>query len=310
MQIPEVEALYKTLLLVTESIEDGLCILDKDGYITQINRAYADIFGKNPEEMMGKNIKHTFLEPMMNSVLVTEEPVIKDIPHTLNDMVTPVELIPLIIDRKVVGGVSILKRSDIVEGMNTGLKIATEKLKYMEQKIKKDRENLWHTGRYIGERLEQKLVRELKAGNSFKPFIGVNTKVLEALALAGKSAKVQSTVLICGKSGTGKELIAEGIHNASDRSHGPLIRVNCAAIPLNLLESELFGHEKGAFSGAIKKKLGKFELADKGTILLDEIGEMDINMQTKLLRVLENRTFERVGGEVTLKADVRGDCSD
>lgn len=149
------------------------------------------------------------------------------------------------------------------------------------------------------------MVRSIRPGKAFEKFIGMSQRVLDALTLAAKAAKVQSTVFICGKSGTGKEVVAEGIHQASPRSQGPFIRLNCAAIPATLLESELFGHEKGAFTGAIKKKLGKFELAHKGTIFLDEIGEMELNMQTKLLRVLQSSRFERVGGEETLQVDVR-----
>ena len=128
---------------------------------------------------------------------------------------------------------------------------------------------------------------------------------MDALAIASKAAKTNATTLIRGESGTGKELIAEGIHYASARVDGPFIRVNCAAIPANLLESELFGHEKGAFTGAIKRKLGKFELAHKGSIFLDEIGEMEKSMQVKLLRILQDKEFQRVGGEESIRVDVR-----
>jgi len=118
-------------------------------------------------------------------------------------------------------------------------------------------------------------------------------------------AGVSATVLITGESGTGKEVIANQIHRLSARKESPFIAVNCGAINENLLESELFGHEKGAFTGAIGRKLGKFELADKGTIFLDEIGEMSMSMQVKLLRVLQEREITRVGGETNIKIDVR-----
>ncbi|MDR5586475.1 MULTISPECIES: sigma-54 dependent transcriptional regulator [Clostridium] len=144
-----------------------------------------------------------------------------------------------------------------------------------------------------------------KPDKAFNKFIGKSNKILDILNLATKSAKSSATVLIRGESGTGKELIAEGIHNASNRKKGPFVRVNCAAIPENLIESELFGHEKGSFTGAIKRKLGKFELANNGTIFLDEIGEMDKNTQAKILRVLQYKEFQRVGGEETIKVDVR-----
>lgn len=113
------------------------------------------------------------------------------------------------------------------------------------------------------------------------------------------------TVLIYGESGTGKELIARAIHYNGSRKDKPFIVVNCASIPRELLESELFGHEKGAFTGAIQRKLGKFELANEGTIFLDEVGELEMTLQAKLLRVIQEKTFERVGGTELLKSDVR-----
>ena len=112
-------------------------------------------------------------------------------------------------------------------------------------------------------------------------------------------------MLLLGESGTGKELVAEGIHAAGPRAGRPMIRVNCAAIPENLLESEFFGYEQGAFTGAVRRKPGRFELADRGTIFLDEIGEMEPGMQSKLLRVLQEQSFERVGGVTTIRVDVR-----
>ncbi|NOT24310.1 MAG: sigma 54-interacting transcriptional regulator, partial [Nitrospiraceae bacterium] len=118
-------------------------------------------------------------------------------------------------------------------------------------------------------------------------------------------APTDSTVLITGETGTGKELIARASHNVSPRKNKPLVKVNCAAIPAGLIESELFGHEKGAFTGALTKKVGRFELADKGTIFLDEIGELPLDLQSKLLRVLQEGEFERVGGTQTFKVNVR-----
>ncbi|GAQ25175.1 sigma-54 interaction domain-containing protein [Tepidanaerobacter syntrophicus] len=143
------------------------------------------------------------------------------------------------------------------------------------------------------------------ADGAFKNIIGSSKRLLSALKVAAKAAKTSSTVLLQGESGTGKELVAEAIHCASKRCDGPFIKVNCPGIPADLMESELFGHEKGAFTGAIYQKIGKFELANGGTIFLDEIGELDKNLQSKLLRVLQEREFERVGGNRVLKTDVR-----
>src|SRR5205807_3531062 len=124
-----------------------------------------------------------------------------------------------------------------------------------------------------------------------------------------KVAPADISVHIHGESGTGKELVARAIHARSKRAAGAFVKVNCGALTETLLESELFGHEKGAFTGAIKRKLGRVELADKGTLFLDEIGDVPAAMQLKLLRALQEREFERVGGEQTIKVDVRAVCA-
>jgi formate hydrogenlyase transcriptional activator len=142
-------------------------------------------------------------------------------------------------------------------------------------------------------------------GRRFQQIIG-NSSVLEAvLEQVERVAPTGSTVLIQGETGTGKELIAQAIHNISSRCGRPFVRLNCAAIPLDLLESELFGHEKGAFTGAIAQKIGRFELADKGTLFLDEIGDIPPALQPKLLRVLQEQEFERLGSTRTHQVDVR-----
>jgi DNA-binding NtrC family response regulator len=135
--------------------------------------------------------------------------------------------------------------------------------------------------------------------------VGKHPVMVRVLALARQVAPSKASVLISGESGTGKELFARALHSLSDRAQGPFIAVNCAALPEHLLESELFGHEKGAFTGAIGRKPGKFELADSGTILLDEISEMDPGLQAKLLRVLQEGEIDRVGGTETIKINVR-----
>jgi formate hydrogenlyase transcriptional activator len=139
----------------------------------------------------------------------------------------------------------------------------------------------------------------------FEQIVG-NSPALEAvLEQVGRVGPTSSTVLIQGETGTGKELIAHAIHNVSPRCGRPYIKLNCAAIPFDLLESELFGHERGSFTGAIAQKIGRFELADKGTLFLDEVGDIPIEIQPKLLRVLQEREFERLGSTVTRKVNVR-----
>ena len=135
--------------------------------------------------------------------------------------------------------------------------------------------------------------------------IGTSGPMVDVFIMIGKIAATDSTVLICGESGTGKELVAEAIHNYSRRKREPFVVVNCAALPENLLETELFGHERGAFTGAVGRKVGRFEMAEGGTIFLDEIGELSPGLQSKLLRVLQERSFERVGGTETIAVDFR-----
>ncbi len=150
-----------------------------------------------------------------------------------------------------------------------------------------------------------RLRNELENRYRITDIIGNSNKMREVYQMISQVSKSNATVLIRGESGTGKELVANSIHYNSLRSKRPFVKVNCAALPVNLIESELFGHEKGAFTGAIKQKLGKFELANKGTIFLDEIGSVDIEVQVKLLRILQEKEFERVGGYQTIKTDVR-----
>jgi len=148
-------------------------------------------------------------------------------------------------------------------------------------------------------------VDESSYGRRFEQVIGSSPALEDVLEQVERVAPTDSTVLIQGETGTGKELIAHAIHNISSRCGRPFVRLNCAAIPLDLLESELFGHEKGAFTGAIAQKIGRFELADKGTLFLDEVGDIPPALQPKLLRVLQEQEFERLGSTRTHQVDVR-----
>jgi DNA-binding NtrC family response regulator len=166
--------------------------------------------------------------------------------------------------------------------------------------------NIWskiENERKIDELIEQNKILNEELG--YGEMIGNSSLMKEVFNLIDQVAEKDSTVLIQGESGTGKELVARAIHNKSKRSGKPFIKVNCGALNENLLESELFGHEKGSFTGAVKQKKGRFELADKGSLFLDEIGDISPAMQVKLLRVLQEGEFERVGGEITIKTDVR-----
>jgi transcriptional regulator with GAF, ATPase, and Fis domain len=149
------------------------------------------------------------------------------------------------------------------------------------------------------------LQEEIKTEHNFEEIIGRSAALKKVLRGVEQVASSDATVLIRGETGTGKELIARAIHNLSQRKHTPLVKVNCGAIPANLVESELFGHEKGAFTGALQRRIGRFEMADGGTIFLDEVGELPSDTQVKLLRVLQDGEFERVGSSKPMKVDVR-----
>jgi DNA-binding NtrC family response regulator len=149
------------------------------------------------------------------------------------------------------------------------------------------------------------IARQPNGTENFKEIVGTSAALTAALKQVEVVAPTESTVLILGETGTGKELIARAIHTASSRSRRPFVKLNCAAIPTGLLESELFGHEKGAFTGAIAQRIGRFELADGGTVFLDEVGDIPIELQPKLLRVLQEREFERLGSTRTLRTDAR-----
>jgi formate hydrogenlyase transcriptional activator len=187
---------------------------------------------------------------------------------------------------------SIISCVDITEQKRTqeNLKDALIEVKQLKERL--EAENIY-------------LQQEIKHDHNFEEIVSKSDVFKKVLQKVQQVAETDATVLILGESGTGKELIARAIHSISHRSDRPLVKVNCAALPANLIESELFGHEKGSFTGALTQKIGRFELANGGTLFLDEIGEMPLELQSKLLRVLQEGEFERVGSSKTLKIDVR-----
>jgi formate hydrogenlyase transcriptional activator len=211
--------------------------------------------------------------------------------------------LPLIGRGGVVGVLSALKRSErgfdredveIVEQISRQVAIAVENALDYEMAIK-DRDT----------ETKQRLYLEAEIRGEFGEIVGESPALKAALSLVSVVAPTDSSVLILGETGTGKELVARAIHKLSHRSEKAFVKLNCAAIPLGLLESDLFGHEKGAFTGAIAQKTGRFELADKGTLFLDEVGDIPLELQAKLLRVLQEQEFERLGSNRTHKVDVR-----
>src|SRR5712691_6467494 len=184
------------------------------------------------------------------------------------------------------------------------LTAANEELQSTQAELRSERDRL----KLLTDKLAQEklyLEDEIRADANFEEIVGKSPALHRVLKLVETVAPTDSTALIYGETGTGKELIARGIHDLSPRRSKPFVKLNCAAIPTGLLESELFGHEKGAFTGAIAQRIGRFEVADGGTIFLDEIGEIPLELQTKLLRVLQEREFERLGSSRTLRTDAR-----
>ncbi|TQF29447.1 nif-specific transcriptional activator NifA [Bradyrhizobium sp. UNPA324] len=221
--------------------------------------------------------------------------------------------VPIRIDAKVVGTLTIDRVWDerSLYRLDSDVRLLTMVANLVGQTVKlhrvvaQDRERLMHESYRL-----QKELSELKPARDrrrvhVEGIIGDSAALRGLLEKIAVVAKSNSTVLLRGESGTGKELIAKAIHELSPRAKRPFIKINCAALPESVLESELFGHEKGAFTGALNSRKGRFELADKGTLFLDEIGEISASFQAKLLRVLQEQEFERVGGNQTIKVDVR-----
>jgi len=179
--------------------------------------------------------------------------------------------------------------TDLKKSQN-GLRKALEEVKHLKHRLLA--ENAY-------------LQEEIKLTHNFEEIVTRNKKYKKILASIEQVATTSATVLILGESGTGKELLARAVHSIGKRSNRPIVKINCATLPASLIESELFGHEKGAFTGALNLKIGRFELADGGTIFLDEIGELPLELQSKLLRVLQEGEFERLGNPKTMKVDVR-----
>ena len=211
--------------------------------------------------------------------------------------------VPVKKGKQVIGALSVDRPFDKSYALKSGQKllsviatmIASHVIKL--ETIQMEKEKLREENR----RLKSVLKDKYSVGN----IIGNSNKMREVFQMVSQVSKSNATVLIRGESGTGKEMVANSIHYGSLREKSPFVKVNCAALPATLIESELFGHEKGSFTGAIKLKIGKFELAHKGTIFLDEIGNIGLDVQANLLRILQEKEFERVGGHRTLKTDVR-----
>ena len=292
--------------LLLSAVGDGIYSINSDGLATYVNPAAARMLGWEVDQMIGKNIHriHHHSHADGSHYPVEDCPIYKAVHDGLvhegqqevfwrrDGSMFPVEFTstPVISGGSIIGSVVVFR--DITERQMT------------QQRLQSAMEEL----RELKQRLEQQnayLQEEILIEHHFREIVGQSEPILTIVKQIDVVGPTDASVLIHGESGTGKELIARAIHQSSRRSDNPLIRVNCAAIPAELFESEFFGHVRGAFTGAMRDRVGRFELADGGTLFLDEIGEIPLELQSKLLRVLQEGQFERVGEERTRKVDVR-----
>ena len=271
--------------LIFDSIHDGAIVIDTEGYITHFNRVYGKFLGIDPKYAIGKYCAEVIENTRMHIVAKTGKPEINRIQH-IKGQEMMVHRIPIRRNGKIIGvyGQVIFKNIKDITKLGTRLSMLESKVKLYEKE----------------------LINLRSARYTMNSIVGTSNAINILKKEALKATANRFPVLITGESGTGKELFAQAIHHASPRKLYPFIRLNCAAIPRELLESELFGYEGGAFTGAKHGgKPGKFELAHRGTIFLDEIGELPLQMQPKLLRVLEEKEFERIGGTSIIRSDFR-----
>ncbi|MCZ6521363.1 MAG: sigma 54-interacting transcriptional regulator [Bacteroidetes bacterium] len=299
---------------ILQSAGDGIYGLDCQGHTTFVNPAAARMVGWELEELIGKSqhdmIHHTKIDGTpFDKKECSIYAAFKDgkIHHVEDEVFWrkdgtsfPIEYISTPIwdeNNKLIGAVVSFKDITRRKEAELALKSTNIELKEALTEVKQLKTRLENENKY--------LQQEIKLTHNFEEIISQSKKFKKVLGQVEQVSKTDATVLILGESGTGKELIARAVHNISNRKNRPMVKVNCAALPATLIESELFGHEKGAFTGAIARKVGRFELADGGSIFLDEIGEIPIELQPKLLHVLQEGKFERLGNPNTMKVDVR-----
>ena len=277
---------------------DSIFWISPKGLIKQVNEKACNRYGYTKEEFLQMNIRELYedgaaldLEKIWTQLRAERQIVLETEHYTRASRKVPVEISSHYIKFEEIEYACSMVR-DIGERKQKEAALRGALLEIKELKEKLEAENNY-------------LQEEIEVQNNFGEIISNSPKFRVVLDQIEQVADTSSTVLITGESGTGKELIARALHQLSRRSTRPMIKVNCTTLPANLIESELFGHEKGAFTGALSKKLGKFELADGGTLFLDEIGEMPIDLQPKLLRAIQEGEIERLGGQEVKMVDVR-----
>ena len=284
-RLNDTQSILTSLENIFENAYDGVIVVNSMGIVTRITKTYCRFLNITQEEAIGKFVTEILPNSRMHIVSKTGEAEIGEVMNILGKEAM-VMRIPLREKGQLVGAVGKVMFRDVQE-----LRSLAEKLNLLENRLKFYEKELQHYQRFR---------------YTFRDIIGESRAILRAKELAEKATQGKSTVLLLGESGTGKELFAHAIHAASHRHNKPFIRVNCGAIPAELLESELFGYEEGAFTGAKKGgKPGKFEMAHGGTIFLDEVGDLPLTMQAKVLRILQEREVERIGGTRLHQLDIR-----
>jgi len=292
--------------LLLNAVGEGIYGFDQQGNAVFINPAASSMTGWDSAELLGQNIHqyHHHSHADGSDYPATDCHIygtLKDgISRKINGEVFwrkdgtsfPVEYTTTAVykDKTIIGAVAVFRDVSEQHAADLALRQALVEVQSLTNELQ--RENTY-------------LIGELQQQWSGEGFVGQSMPFQQLLQQVEVVAKTDSTVLILGENGTGKELVARNVHRLSTRCDMPLVKVNCAAFSDSLLESELFGHEKGAFTGAVERRKGRFEIADKGTIFLDEIGELSLSAQSKLLRVLQERELERVGGNKTIEVDIR-----
>ena len=284
-RLKQLESQLEMYRRIFDSIYNGALVTDADGIITHFNKPYGEFLGLDPEAEIGRHCTESVENSRMHIVAETGLPEINQ-SHSIRGQNMVVQRIPIKKDGTVIAVFGQVMFKDIRD-----VRKLAGRLSLLESKVKL---------------YEEELINLRSTRYSFGSIIGRSRAISRLKKEALKATANQFPVLITGESGTGKELFAQAIHHGSARRIHPFVRINCAAIPRDLLESELFGYDKGAFTGARSAgKPGKFELAHRGTVFLDEIGDLPVEMQPKLLRVLEEREFERVGGNTVIRSDFR-----
>jgi transcriptional regulator with PAS, ATPase and Fis domain len=284
--VRELEDLVEALRMILDNAYSGIILCDRDSRVLYMNRFYADLLKTNKDEALGKHIKDFFPASRLPGVLETGEMELGQRCSLRADVALVVNRIPVKMGGETIGVLlqTIFKDYTEINELMARLNLLEKEVKYYKRGLD----------------------TVLSATYTFDSIIGKNSRIKEAKRVAEKYARTNAAVLIVGATGAGKELFAHAVHLASKRRTGPFACVNCAAIPKDLLESELFGYETGAFTGARQKgKAGRIELAHRGTLFLDEIGDIPLAAQSKLLRVLETRHIEKLGGLKTVEVDFR-----